>query len=494
MILYTLNYTGRKAREVVKNGRTYLVANMTIIVEGVLNGSQGALFYPRDEIRRSARDWDGTPILEYHPFLAGENVSAHHPEIRKKWLGHLRNSKFISQNSHKLRTEGWFLKDRTAAKAPRVYNALMTGSAMELSTGLFTDNEPAPFGATYNGRSYEWVARNYRPDHLAILPDQVGACSNSDGCGLNVNQTEVPLMTNPCGVTNNSPSAPSITDNNQPGDTPMTQPKTKPQSRAKLVEYIVANCGECPAKEEIETWPHAALNTLATTITANAFPPQRGQGQGQGAPEDDEEEDDSEMEFNGNGGPAFDGRASGGGSEQAGGKGTKEEYPSGSQGPTGNQRKAKAKVKAAAQEQETTTVNSQAAPRELSEREWLAQAPPSVRELVANMKAAERKQKFALAQRLVANVADPKRRNKVGNDLMKKSLTELQGLLELIPTANREDEVCREPVENQLNFAGAAGGWDESFSTTVNSEAGEDLVLALPTMNFAASQGTGEKK
>jgi hypothetical protein len=31
------------------------------------------------------------------------------------------------------------------------------------------------------------VARNYRPDHLAVLPDQRGACSLTDGCGVMVN-------------------------------------------------------------------------------------------------------------------------------------------------------------------------------------------------------------------------------------------------------------------------------------------------------------------
>jgi hypothetical protein len=53
---------------------------------------------------------------------------------------------------------------------------------------LFTDNETAPPGASHLGRPYNFVARNYRPDHLAILPDQRGACSIEDGCGLNTNR------------------------------------------------------------------------------------------------------------------------------------------------------------------------------------------------------------------------------------------------------------------------------------------------------------------
>src|SRR5690606_13771547 len=32
---------------------------------------------------------------------------------------------------------------------------------------------------------YHSVARDYKPDHIAILPDRIGACSIADGCGVN---------------------------------------------------------------------------------------------------------------------------------------------------------------------------------------------------------------------------------------------------------------------------------------------------------------------
>ena len=53
---------------------------------------------------------------------------------------------------------------------------------MELSTGLFTDNELSE--GEFEGKSYKYIARNYRPDHLALLPDKIGACSVADGAGL----------------------------------------------------------------------------------------------------------------------------------------------------------------------------------------------------------------------------------------------------------------------------------------------------------------------
>ena len=60
---------------------------------------------------------------------------------------------------------------------------------MEVSTGLFTENEEVH--GEFRGKPYIAVARNYRPDHLAWLPDQIGACSLAAGCGtLKLNQAK----------------------------------------------------------------------------------------------------------------------------------------------------------------------------------------------------------------------------------------------------------------------------------------------------------------
>jgi hypothetical protein len=183
------NLAGR-VRRVTWNGQRYLVAPLTSIVPGVLPGSQGPLFYPPNEIARNYRDWDGIPITNYHPFdpITGEHLSAQSPGVLdRQGLGTIRNSVYRGKLCH----EGWFNEEVTQYKSPEVYNALINSQPMEISTGLFTENEPAPSGSTFNGRSYTHIARNYKPDHMAILPDQVGACSVRDGCGLNVNATSV---------------------------------------------------------------------------------------------------------------------------------------------------------------------------------------------------------------------------------------------------------------------------------------------------------------
>ena len=66
--------------------------------------------------------------------------------------------------------------------APDIHQRILNNEIIEVSTGLFVDQKPRP--GTFNGKSYDAVATNHRPDHLAILPDEEGACSVRDGAGL----------------------------------------------------------------------------------------------------------------------------------------------------------------------------------------------------------------------------------------------------------------------------------------------------------------------
>jgi hypothetical protein len=201
MEIVTANVAG-KARETTYHGRKYLVAPMTLIVPGVLNGSQGPLYYPLEEVRKDPHAWNHIPIVVYHPMKNGRPVSARRPEIlEKSGIGHLFNTHASGcEGTHnvncKLGTEGWFDVERARVVDSRVLAALETNTPMELSTGLTLEQEPAPQGAVYNSpggpRPYVAIARNYRPDHLAVLPDQKGACSVLDGCGVLVNH-ENPL-------------------------------------------------------------------------------------------------------------------------------------------------------------------------------------------------------------------------------------------------------------------------------------------------------------
>lgn len=163
-------------------GKEFLVAPMVMIREGVHQGSNGALFYPRNELSKTPEVWNYKPVVVYHPTMNGYGVSACDVDvITSRKVGVIMNTKFDKETG-KLRAEAWLEVDRIHEVDSRIAETLNSGEIMELSTGLFTDNELSE--GEFEGKSYKYIARNYRPDHLALLPDKVGACSVADGAGL----------------------------------------------------------------------------------------------------------------------------------------------------------------------------------------------------------------------------------------------------------------------------------------------------------------------
>lgn len=172
-----------KVRKSIRNGREYAVAPLVMLVEGVLNGSKGALMYPLAEMELSVNDWNDTPIVVHHPEKNGQPVSGRDPGVLdERKIGRVYNARI---DKNRLVADGWFDVEATKRVDSRILKSLRSGKPIELSTGLFTDNEPK--SGVHNGRKYDQIARRYVADHLAILPDKVGACSVSDGCGVLVN-------------------------------------------------------------------------------------------------------------------------------------------------------------------------------------------------------------------------------------------------------------------------------------------------------------------
>lgn len=179
-------------------GRPHLVAPISLIVPGVLNGSDGPILYPENQTAKNYSDWNGMPIVVYHPTVEVDGmmipVTARDPDIlNKQGIGHV----FRSSHRGKLGAEAWFDEELTkkadellqADGKPTILNRLLKGQPIEVSTGLNLDKIKAPLGSTHNGRPYTFIGTNYRPDHLAILPDQRGACSVADGCGVLINES-----------------------------------------------------------------------------------------------------------------------------------------------------------------------------------------------------------------------------------------------------------------------------------------------------------------
>ena len=74
----------------------YIVAPVNMIVEGVLPGSQGAIFYNADQIKLSEPYWDGVPVTINHPTdNNGNSVSARTPSVLEDYgVGQIYNTFF----------------------------------------------------------------------------------------------------------------------------------------------------------------------------------------------------------------------------------------------------------------------------------------------------------------------------------------------------------------------------------------------------------------
>lgn len=165
-------------------GREHLVVPVVMVVQGVLQGSDGNVLFPPEEIDKYPAAWNGRPIPVLHPEQNGAQVSANSPDIiEKNTIGSIFNA---YSEGGKLKAEAWI----DVEKAIRLGNEpllaqLENGEVVEISTGYFSDLEPKR--GTWEGVDYIGVHRNIRPDHLALLPGEVGACSIEDGCGTRVN-------------------------------------------------------------------------------------------------------------------------------------------------------------------------------------------------------------------------------------------------------------------------------------------------------------------
>lgn len=172
-------------REEMVDGVQYVVCPAILINEGVHNG----VFYPASELSKHTDAWNGRPVVLGHPTAQGKPVTANSKKVKETIeIGMLLNA-FWDSDLKALKADVYINRDKCKTRAPRVLEKLDNEEGMDVSTGLFTDDE---FKAnSFNQKEYECIARNHRPDHLAVLPDGRGACSWEDGAGLpRVNEEE----------------------------------------------------------------------------------------------------------------------------------------------------------------------------------------------------------------------------------------------------------------------------------------------------------------
>lgn len=159
-----------EVRRTTWDGRDHLVVPVVMIVEGVLNGE----LVTQEAMSDLPSQWDGRPVVINHPQERGVHVSANTPAQLEQAIGTVFNAHV---DGNKLKAEMWI----EVEKAADIVEAFEGGHVMEVSTGYFAGTIPTP--GTFNGNSYDGIQTDIRPDHLAILPHDIGACSVADGCG-----------------------------------------------------------------------------------------------------------------------------------------------------------------------------------------------------------------------------------------------------------------------------------------------------------------------
>ncbi len=183
-MLFACNAISGQIRKDTMQGREHLVAPVIAIAgDSVLNEE----YVPFEEVASGFGSWDNRPVTLGHPRRGDDYVSANDPRTLEKYeVGRLFRTHL---EGDKLKGELWIdiSLAQGSADGRELLRRLEAGERVEVSTGYWRDLEEVR--GNYNGRDYYGIARNLKPDHLAMLLRERGACSWQDGCGApRVNQ------------------------------------------------------------------------------------------------------------------------------------------------------------------------------------------------------------------------------------------------------------------------------------------------------------------
>lgn len=172
-------------RDEVLDGREYLVAPVVPLTEGVHNGE----FISYDEITVFPEAWDGIPLPIDHPQDGdGFAITANSPEIIASSVVGVLFNVTADEGINGIRGELWIDKEKaqTIPGGQESMDRILNGEQLEVSTAYFTflDQIPGEYEMP-DGEVRKFSSSQFgvRPDHLALLPFDTGACSWEDGCG-----------------------------------------------------------------------------------------------------------------------------------------------------------------------------------------------------------------------------------------------------------------------------------------------------------------------
>ena len=161
------------------NRARYLVAPAVPLIAGVLNQHLVAA----EDIAEVLPSWQGLPVPLNHPMNDyGDPISANSPEVLETIVGRFFHPRFESE---KLSGEVWLHTERCArfgGDALDMLQRIEAGTKMEISTAFYAKTLARQ--GLYKGTQYIGQLVQLRPDHVALLPNSIGACSLEHGCGV----------------------------------------------------------------------------------------------------------------------------------------------------------------------------------------------------------------------------------------------------------------------------------------------------------------------
>lgn len=167
-----------------RNGRdVIIVPSATLPDDVVMNGIK----YPAAEIAKGFKTLERTPAPAGHPMVNGKFVSASDPEgINLGWIGawneNVRQEKMPDGRNIVLLDKVIDVQRANESEnGRRTLEAIDNGDPVHTSTGLFLNVE------SVKGEDYDQIGSNMHFDHDAILLDEEGAATPSDGVGMMVN-------------------------------------------------------------------------------------------------------------------------------------------------------------------------------------------------------------------------------------------------------------------------------------------------------------------
>lgn len=170
----------KAAKKVKRNGRDLVIVPSATLPDGVvMNGIR----YPAAEIEKGYKTLERSPAPFGHPTVNGLFVSARDPEgLNIGYVG--------AWNENVRRKDGRVFLDKVidvevanrSENGKRLLKAIETGDEIHTSTGLFAN-------LVETGEDdVEWEACDMVFDHDAILLDEEGAATPSQGVGMFVNK------------------------------------------------------------------------------------------------------------------------------------------------------------------------------------------------------------------------------------------------------------------------------------------------------------------